>query len=104
MSSRNRYLDPTQRLNATCLIRALRKVEALVAGGERYGAGHRAGDDRFDWPRGALLDYAEIRDPETLEPIAIIDRPALAVLAVYFGTTRLIDNTILSPGEPGRGT
>jgi pantoate--beta-alanine ligase len=46
---------------------------------------------------GALLDYAAIRDPESLESIATLDRSALAVLAVYFGATRLIDNTTLSP-------
>jgi pantoate--beta-alanine ligase len=105
MSSRNRYLDPTQRLNATCLTRALRKAETLVAGGEQsVQVVQRAMTDVIGATPGALLDYVEIRDPDTLEPIANLDRPALAALAVYFGTTRLIDNTILSPGEPGRGT
>jgi pantoate--beta-alanine ligase len=105
MSSRNRYLDPTQRMNATCLIRALRKAEALVASGERSApVVERAMTDLIGATPGALLDYAEIRDPETLDAIATLDRPALAALAVYLGTTRLIDNTILSPGEPGRGT
>jgi pantoate--beta-alanine ligase len=105
MSSRNRYLDPTQRLNATCLVRALRKADALVAGGERsVPAIERAMADLIGATPGALLDYAEIRDLEALEPVATLHRPALAALAVYFGTTRLIDNTILSPGEPGRGT
>lgn len=105
MSSRNRYLDPTQRLNATCLIRALRQAEAMVTGGERSApAIQRAMIETITAAPGALLDYAEIRDAETLEPIAILDRRALAALAVYFGTTRLIDNTVLSPGTPGRGT
>jgi pantoate--beta-alanine ligase len=105
MSSRNRFLDPTQRLNATCLIRALRSAEAMVAAGERsVPAIERAMVELISATPGALLDYAEIRDPETLDPIATLDRPELAALAVYFGTTRLIDNTILSPGAPGRGT
>lgn len=104
MSSRNRYLDPTQRLNATCLVRALRKAEALVAGGERsVSAVERAMTDLIVATPGALLDYVEIREADTLDSVTTIDRPALAALAVFFGTTRLIDNTILSPGTPGRG-
>ncbi len=98
MSSRNRYLDPTQRMNATCLIRALRVAETMVAAGERSApALERAMADIVGSTPGALLDYAAIRDPETLESIATVDRSALAVLAVYFGGTRLIDNTTLSP-------
>jgi pantoate--beta-alanine ligase len=98
MSSRNRYLDPTQRMNATCLIRALRKAETLFAAGERsVPAIERAMADLISATPGSLLDYAEIRDADTLDTIANITRPALAALAVYFGTTRLIDNTILRP-------
>ena len=51
---------------------------------------------------GARLDYAEVRDAETLDAIAVLTLPALAAVAVYFGNTRLIDNTILSPAAPGR--
>ena len=98
MSSRNRYLDPNQRMNATCLVRALRKVESLVAAGERSTPVlERAMADLIGATPGALLDYAEIRDSNNLEAIATLDRPAVAALAVYFGTTRLIDNTALSP-------
>lgn len=98
MSSRNRYLDPTQRMNATCLIRALRKAESLVASGERgIAVIERAMSEIISATPGALLDYAEVRDADTLDSIVTLDRPALAAVAVYFGTTRLIDNTTLSP-------
>jgi pantoate--beta-alanine ligase len=98
MSSRNRYLDPAQRQNATCLYRALRQAEALVAAGERaVPVLERAMADVVAAAPGARLDYAEVRDANTLESISTVDRPALAALAVYFGTTRLIDNTTLSP-------
>jgi pantoate--beta-alanine ligase len=103
MSSRNRFLDLTQRFNATCLIRALRRAEELVATGERsVPVLERAMADVITSTPGALLDYAEIRDSDSLDAIVTLTRPALAALAVYFGTTRLIDNTTLSPGAPGR--
>jgi len=46
------------------------------------------------------VEYVEIVDAETLEPVASIDRPALAALAVHVGSTRLIDNTILDLNDP----
>jgi pantoate--beta-alanine ligase len=46
---------------------------------------------------GARLDYARVLDAETLDPVDTLDRTALAALAVYFGPTRLIDNTFLRP-------
>jgi pantoate--beta-alanine ligase len=103
MSSRNRYLDPTQRQNATCLIRALRRAESLVAAGERSVTPIEQAMTEVIAPTpGARLDYAEVRDADTLDTITNLSRPALAAVAVYFGTTRLIDNTILSPAAPGR--
>jgi pantoate--beta-alanine ligase len=98
MSSRNRYLDPTQRRNATCLRRALLKSESLVASGERSAAAlEGAMADLITATPGARLDYARVLDAETLDPISALTRPALAALAVFFGTTRLIDNTTLNP-------
>ena len=98
MSSRNRYLDPTQRHHATALYRALQRVEELVAGGERSVAAFEAAmTEVVAATPGARLDYARVLDAETLETLSTLDRPALAALAVYFGTTRLIDNTLLRP-------
>jgi pantoate--beta-alanine ligase len=98
MSSRNRYLDPAQRLGATSLHRALKKAEELVAAGERsVPALERAMADVIAAAPGARLDYARVVDAQTLDTIATVERPALAALAVYFGTTRLIDNTVLTP-------
>ncbi|MCE9534267.1 MAG: pantoate--beta-alanine ligase [Planctomycetes bacterium] len=98
MSSRNRYLDPTQRRHATVLFRALEKVKSQVAAGERDVAKLEAiiSQEVASTP-GARLDYARIVDGVTLQPINTLQRPALAALAVFFGTTRLIDNVTLSP-------
>jgi pantoate--beta-alanine ligase len=98
MSSRNRYLDPAQRLGASSLHRALKKVEELVAAGERsVPVLERVMADLIAAAPGARLDYARVVDAQTLDTIATVARPALAALAVFFGTTRLIDNTILTP-------
>jgi len=43
------------------------------------------------------IDYVEVRDAETLEPIDRLNRPAVAALAVKIGRTRLIDNALLTP-------
>ena len=44
---------------------------------------------------GSRLDYARIHDAETLRPIVRLDSPAVAAVAVFLGTTRLIDNIII---------
>jgi pantoate--beta-alanine ligase len=98
MSSRNRYLDPSQRHNATALYRTLKRAEEMVAGGERSIA---TLEDTMKAiiasTPGARLDYARVLSADTLEPLSTLDRTALAALAVFFGTTRLIDNTFLRP-------
>ncbi len=98
MSSRNRYLDPAQRKNAVVLFRALEKARERVSGGERDAGRIEAllAEEVASTP-GARLDYARIVDALTLQPVATIERPALAAMAVFFGTTRLIDNTTLTP-------
>ena len=45
---------------------------------------------------GARVDYARIVDAETLQPLARLDRPAVAAVAAFLGTTRLIDNLVIS--------
>jgi len=98
MSSRNRYLDPTQRMHATALHRALKKVEESFARGERrVSVLEREMSAILTATPGARLDYARVVDAETLESIPSIERPALAAVALFFGGTRLIDNTLLAP-------
>jgi pantoate--beta-alanine ligase len=98
MSSRNRYLDPSQRLHATSLYRALRKAEELFAAGEQsVPVLERAMTEVIVAAPGARLDYARVLDAETLDTVATVQRPALAAVAVFFGAARLIDNTILTP-------
>ncbi|MFO0953155.1 MAG: pantoate--beta-alanine ligase [Isosphaeraceae bacterium] len=99
MSSRNRYLDPAQRQAATVLSKALQKARAEVMAGERDANRVRQIlASTVESERLASLDYAEVADAETLEPLAEIPpgRKAVGLLAVRVGTTRLIDNSILT--------
>jgi pantoate--beta-alanine ligase len=98
LSSRNRYLDPDERRAALVLSKALRNAAQAVAGGERQGNRVRQIlRETIEWESRATLDYAEVADAETLEPLADlgVGRRAVALLAVRIGATRLIDNAIL---------
>jgi len=45
----------------------------------------------------ARIDHVELRDADSLEPLARLDRPGVLVMAVFVGKTRLIDNRVLRP-------
>ena len=93
MSSRNRYLSATDRANAAGIYRALQAVKARAAAGEIDVARLESmlTGDLAAIP-GTRLDYARIVDADTLGPLPRLDRPALVAVAVFLGTTRLIDN------------
>jgi pantoate--beta-alanine ligase len=93
-SSRNQYLDVEERKQATVLHKAL----MAVANG-----GQKSAKEVVDLARAiiakaplARIDYVELVDAETLQPIESVRPDSLLVLAVYFGKTRLIDNIRLS--------
>jgi pantoate--beta-alanine ligase len=98
MSSRNRYLDPDQRRAATVLHRALEAASAAVGGGERRADRVRQIlGDTINSENVAEIDYVEVADAATLEPLDMISgsRQAVALLAVRIGPARLIDNRLL---------
>ncbi len=96
MSSRNAYLDPQQRRAAPVLHRALMRVQTMADTGERDARRlAEAGREIIAEEPSARLDYLEVVDRETLDPVADISRGALVVAAAYFGATRLIDNLVL---------
>ena len=92
LSSRNGYLTPEERAQAPALDRALQAASAAAADGERSADKLRA--LMLDALAPATLgkpDYVSIADAETLEEMSVLDRPALASLAVRFPSARLID-------------
>ena len=98
MSSRNRYLSAEERAVAPRIYEALRAVQLRAAAGEfdisRLESELRASLNAIP---SARVDYASILDEDSLRPMSQLDRPALAAVAVFLGTTRLIDNVILLP-------
>jgi len=101
MSSRNGCLSPEQRQQALCLWRALSGVQSLAAAGE-HNPGKLIGAARqvIAAEAAARIDYVEIVDPDTLDPVSDLKRGALVAVACFVGKTRLIDN-ILLPAKPG---
>jgi pantoate--beta-alanine ligase len=96
LSSRNQYLEPDQRRQATVLYMALNEARTRIEAGERSAAVlHQGLVQRIASAPGAVLDYAAIVDANTLEPIENLTGPALIALAVKFGATRLIDNLLI---------
>jgi pantoate--beta-alanine ligase len=95
-SSRNSYLSPEERAAASVLVRALDAGAAtIVDGRERHAADVRRTMSRVVAAEPlALLDYAEVVDPETLVSLDVVAPGAEVrlVLAAWVGGTRLIDN------------
>jgi pantoate--beta-alanine ligase len=96
-SSRNQYLNPTEREQAAVLQRALQKARQLVAQGERsIPAILAAARGLIATAPMARIDYLEAVNAETLQPAATAGPDSLIVVAAFFGQTRLIDNMRLS--------
>jgi pantoate--beta-alanine ligase len=97
LSSRNAYLTAEQRRQGLVLHRALLAVEAAAKAGESCAEKLRsAALAVLATEPAAKLDYFEIIDPDTLEAVGDITPGALAAVAAYFGSTRLIDNLLLT--------
>src|ERR1700726_1481725 len=98
LSSRNSFLDPQQRKKALVLHRSLEQVQQEFQAGERIAAKLiSAAREVFTREPQVALDYFEIVDPDTLDPVERIAQKTLVAVAAYVGSTRLIDNTVLNP-------
>ncbi len=96
LSSRNVYLDAAQRKSALVLSRSLQKVREAFDRGQRDASRLiQAGKGAFADEPSVRLDYFEVVDPDTLDPVAQIANPTLVAVAAFVGTTRLIDNIVM---------
>ncbi len=96
MSSRNAYLSPQERKSALVLHRALTEVKSRFDQGERRANNLiAAGKQTVAQEPAVRLDYFEIVDPATLDPVQKLTSCALVAVAAFVGNTRLIDNTLL---------
>ena len=96
LSSRNSYLNPGERQAATALSRALVAARREIESGE-YDATRLLLTVRnvIGAEKLARLDYAELVDAETFEPVTRLRKSCLLLLAALFGSTRLIDNALI---------
>ncbi|MEO0141856.1 MAG: pantoate--beta-alanine ligase [candidate division WOR-3 bacterium] len=96
MSSRNVYLSPEERKNATVLYRALQWAK-----GTYYKENIRSPEyliqrmQQMIEEKGGKIDYIAVVDKQTLRPVRVLEKGNLIALAVFFDKTRLIDNIII---------
>jgi len=96
MSSRNAYLSRSGRQRALALHRSLQAAQSLVTAGETSRAVIlQRMHQEFESEDIREIDYIELADPATLQPVDTIQPPVVALLAARIGGTRLIDNQIL---------
>jgi pantoate--beta-alanine ligase len=97
-SSRNDYLDPNERKQATVLYEAVTAAEEAIERGEQEAQSVvRAMENALAAAPDADVQYAEVVDAHTLQPVEHLapGQEILAAVAVFFGDTRLIDNTFV---------
>lgn len=100
LSSRNAYLAPEERRAAPVLYNALRAAEQAIAAGERRGdAVRRVLREVLESEPLARIEYAEVVDGETFQPVDTLAGNLVLPLAVRIGGTRLIDNFQLAVGD-----
>jgi pantoate--beta-alanine ligase len=99
MSSRNAYLSQSERQQALSLSQALAEAEKMVRAGQmtlpEVLKGIRA---HIESQPDTKIDYIELVDAQTLEPVSDFSEPTLCAMAVFVGKTRLIDNRVLVRG------
>ncbi len=103
MSSRNVYLSPDERKRALSISLALASAEAAFKHGEREGGKLLAQAHECLWGVDQL-QYCELVDAQSLEPVrGHVDRTVALCVAAFVGSTRLIDNILLSPNPEAQG-
>lgn len=101
LSSRNQYLTPTEQEQAVVLSRSLQGAKAAFLQGERSRETliKIAQTELAKIPE-VSVQYLELVDPDTLEPLNRIETAGLLAIAAFVGKTRLIDNVILRQRQP----
>jgi len=100
MSSRNVYLSPTERQTALLLSQALQLANSLAHDAQSTPSDIEAAMRRLlESETGVRIDYAVLVDPHTLAPLERLQSPMVALIAARVGTTRLIDNLVISSAD-----
>lgn len=99
MSSRNNYLTPEQRKEATVLFNSMQRVRNMVENGERNVSKLKSIiENMIGEKKHARIDYISFVEPETLKKVSIVEKSVRILMAVWIGRARLIDNMEINPG------
>jgi len=98
MSSRNAYLNPEERKKAICLYKSLLKAKEMIEGKEKSPEKIKEEMRKLilEIAPDAKIDYISIVNPQTLDDVSEIKDTVVVALAVFIGSTRLIDNFIIT--------
>jgi pantoate ligase/cytidylate kinase len=100
-SSRNQYLTPEQKVQAAALYQGLNQAEQAFRAGERsVEALLKTVQTTLEPVTAIVPEYIELVHPSTLEPLEMIEESGLLAIAGRLGSTRLIDNMLLSSRKP----
>jgi pantoate--beta-alanine ligase len=99
MSSRNAYLTAEERGQAPSLYKGLQTAETWIRQGE-HRPGHlleKITDFYREYLPAGRLDYFEVVDPDSMQPVSVITRPVILAAVMHLGKARLIDNLLVDP-------
>lgn len=100
VSSRNRHLGARERTAATALFRTLKEIRVMVHEGARdAGEIRRSGLRLLRREPLVQVEYLELVDPETMQPVSEVGGPVRAAGAIRVGRVRLIDNLLCEDGD-----
>ena len=98
ISSRNALLSVEERASAPALARSLRAAQQAIQNGESSATVLRGSAAAvLDLEPSIRLDYFEVVDPDTLQPVERVTGPVRIAAAAFVGETRLIDNVLAIP-------
>ncbi len=101
LSSRNQYLTATEQEQAAQIYRSLQQAQAAFTAGENKSDNLvNIVKENLAAVAAAKIQYIELVDPQTLQPLTKVANRGLLAIAVYFGSTRLIDNILLQQRPP----
>ncbi len=101
LSSRNAYLEPEARTVAPALYRILCELKHEAEAGRDLRLVEEKGRERLLAAGFEVVDYCSFRDPETLQELTRLDRPARLLAVARLGGTRLLDNLAVQPAQGG---
>jgi pantoate ligase / CMP/dCMP kinase len=101
LSSRNQYLSAPEKSQATTLYQSLQATKQLFAQGEhRVSVLLQTANQTLQQTPEIDIEYLELVDPQTMAPLEVVESIGLLAIAARIGSTRLIDNILLSQRKP----